>query len=51
MNELSCRLVVLTGIEGIGKTSILKKIGLYCQEREFYSDGVFYCHLKPQKKN
>ena len=46
MNELKNRLVILIGTEGVGKTSVLKKIGLYCYEREFYSDGVFYCCLR-----
>jgi thymidylate kinase len=42
------KILILSGIEGIGKTSILKKIGFYCFEREIYSDGVFYCCLEPQ---
>jgi signal recognition particle GTPase len=45
---LTKKIVILSGIEGIGKTSLLKKIGVYCQEREFYSEGVFYCCLEPQ---
>ena len=49
MDEISKRLVILTGSEGIGKTTVLKKIGFYCQDREFYSDGVFYCCLKKSK--
>jgi hypothetical protein len=45
------KILILSGIEGIGKTSILKKIGFYCFEREIHSDGVFYCCLETRNNS
>ena len=39
---LSCRLVTVKGIPGIGKSTIIKEVARYLFEREHFKEGIIY---------
>jgi hypothetical protein len=38
--------VIVLGAAGIGKASVVKKIGLFYQDRNSFDNGIIYCSFK-----
>jgi len=39
------RLITVTGLPGIGKSSICKQLGYFFSERDFFRDGVIFIQM------